>query len=123
MLLIHVNIFEDDEYVGLCWRSLNVGLHVADILRFVELPNDAAVDSGRSHVFNCLAKGNPTPTVTWQRSGVDASFKLDILPNNSLIIRIAKPEDSGFYACIAENDRGKIMKDFTIMIIGGLTNF
>ncbi len=89
-----------------------------DILRFVKLPNDAAIDSGQSHVFNCLARGNPSPTVTWQRSGVESSFKLDILPNNSLIIRNARPEDTGFYACVAENDRGKIMKEFTVMVIG-----
>ncbi len=67
-----------------------------------------------------MAKGNPKPVVTWQRSGVDASLRLDILPNNSLILRNARPEDTGSYACIAENDRGKIMKEFTVMVIGML---
>eukprot|EP00794_Sanderia_malayensis_P015668 gene15668-17248_t len=96
-----------------------------DILKFTRLPSDAAVDAGQSHVFNCLAQGFPTPKVTWQRSGVDASFKLDILPNNSLIIRNARPEDTGFYACVAENDRGKIMKEFTVMVIvhGGFSQW
>ena len=89
-----------------------------DILRFVRLPEDRKIDPGSSHVFDCVASGDPKPTVTWQRSGVALSVPLDILPNNSLIIRDAREDDSGFYACVAENDRGKIMKDFTVSVVG-----
>ena len=82
------------------------------------LPEDVRIRQGVSYVFNCIARGNPPPVVTWQRSGVEIDAPLSILPNNSLVINIARPEDSGFYACVAENDRGKIMKDFTVMVVG-----
>lgn len=82
------------------------------------LPEDVRIKPGISYVFNCIARGNPTPVVTWQRSGVELDAPLNILPNNSLVINNARTEDSGFYACVAENDRGKVMKDFMVMVVG-----
>ena len=90
----------------------------SDVLQFVVLPEDVRIRQGVSHVINCLARGTPPPVVTWQRSGVEIDAPLNILPNNSLVINNARIEDSGFYACVAENDRGKIMKDFTVMVLG-----
>ncbi|XP_065067753.1 hemicentin-1-like isoform X2 [Rhopilema esculentum] len=96
-----------------------------DILRFVVLPEDTRIKAGVSQLFSCIASGNPTPVVTWQRSGVAMDTPLYILPNNSLVINNARLEDGGFYACVAENERGKIMKDFivTVVVNGGFSQW
>lgn len=99
-------------------QSLWFFYFISDVLRFVALPEDVRIRPGVSYVFNCVARGNPPPVVTWQRSGVELDAPLNIMPNNSLVINSARIEDSGFYACVAENDRGKIMKDFMVMVVG-----
>ena len=57
-------------------------------------------------MLECVAEGNPTPTVTWLLNRVpvnltDNSFQL--LDNNSLLVSEASQDTVGLYTCIAEN--------------------
>ncbi|XP_005733181.1 hemicentin-1 isoform X1 [Pundamilia nyererei] len=57
----------------------------------------------------CRATGSPTPTITWQKEGINiptTGGRSTILPNGSLQISKASLSDSGMYICVAQNPAG-----------------
>lgn len=67
------------------------------------------VDQGQTVMLYCNAEGDPVPSVTW----LDPSLRplspvgrLRALPNGSLEVRYAQPQDSGTYVCVASNAAG-----------------
>uniref|UniRef100_A0A8C4YVH8 Down syndrome cell adhesion molecule like 1 n=1 Tax=Gadus morhua TaxID=8049 RepID=A0A8C4YVH8_GADMO len=60
----------------------------------------------------CSSVGEPTPTVKWTKESEDsaAPVALDkervILSNGTLVLRMVKAEDSGYYTCTATNTLG-----------------
>uniref|UniRef100_UPI0037E8BCE3 leucine-rich repeat and immunoglobulin-like domain-containing nogo receptor-interacting protein 1 n=1 Tax=Semicossyphus pulcher TaxID=241346 RepID=UPI0037E8BCE3 len=70
---------------------------------------EVRVDQGHTVVFYCNAEGNPVPSVTWlnlQLKPVSHTGRIRALPNGSLEVRYAQPQDSGTYLCVASNAAG-----------------
>ncbi|XP_062852794.1 contactin-4 [Trichomycterus rosablanca] len=67
------------------------------------------VAKGSSVRLECFALGNPVPSISWRRG--DASpfpGKMKINHSNGVLeIPYFRPEDAGFYECVAENSRGR----------------
>uniref|UniRef100_A0A8C7Z9H1 Roundabout, axon guidance receptor, homolog 1 (Drosophila) n=1 Tax=Oryzias sinensis TaxID=183150 RepID=A0A8C7Z9H1_9TELE len=68
------------------------------------VPVDGTVD------LNCMAAGNPTPTILWRKDGVLVSThdsRVKQLDTGALQIRYAKLGDTGTYTCIASTPSGE----------------
>ncbi|KAI5619496.1 contactin-4-like, partial [Silurus asotus] len=67
------------------------------------------VVKGSSVRLECFALGNPVPSISWRRA--DRSpfpGKMKINQSNGVLeIPYFRPEDAGFYECVAENTRGR----------------
>lgn len=70
---------------------------------------EVQVDQGHTVMLYCNSEGDPVPSVTW----LDPSLRplspvgrLRALPNGSLEVRYAQPQDSGTYVCVASNAAG-----------------
>ena len=58
--------------------------------------------------MNCVARGNPTPSLSWERMGHGVVLERDanrytIFPNGTLKIVSVEKEDEGRYLCTATN--------------------
>lgn len=72
-------------------------------------PQDVRVDQGHTVVFYCNADGDPSPSVTWldpTLAPLTPNGRIRALPNGSLEVRYAQPQDSGSYRCVASNAAG-----------------
>ncbi|XP_062980026.1 inactive tyrosine-protein kinase 7 isoform X2 [Elgaria multicarinata webbii] len=85
-----------------------VHLTVAVYISFRLKPEDTTVYPGHTAVFQCQAEGDPLPQIQWK--GKDRILepekflpRIQIMPNNSLVIYDVTTEDSGKYTCIAGN--------------------
>ncbi|CAL8325836.1 unnamed protein product [Merluccius merluccius] len=68
-------------------------------------PSIADVQEGQSLVLNCVAPGNPLPSVTWTRAGGRLSSNHQILGNQLRIVS-ASSDDSGDYICRVVSNHG-----------------
>ena len=68
---------------------------------------DQSVPPGSSAHFNCLAKGNPTPNVTWlfNTEPITPSNRFQILGSSLRIIDVT-PQEEGVYQCLSDNGIG-----------------
>ncbi|GLG93674.1 Protein sidekick [Gryllus bimaculatus] len=83
---------------------------------WVAEPVDAEVPMGGAVTLPCAAEGSPPPTVLWKKESgpspspyqdlnlVMANYK--ILPNGTLRVEGARPEDRGYYLCQATSGIG-----------------
>ncbi|XP_063001881.1 leucine-rich repeat and immunoglobulin-like domain-containing nogo receptor-interacting protein 4 [Elgaria multicarinata webbii] len=74
-------------------------------------PQGVSVEEGSQANFTCRSDGDPPPIVFWvspQNQTLDASRKgrIMVLPDGTLRIQYALPEDSGLYRCVASNVAG-----------------
>lgn len=70
---------------------------------------EVRVDQGHTVMLYCNAEGDPGPSVTWfdpLLRPVLPVGRLRSLPNGSLEVRYAQPQDSGTYVCVASNAAG-----------------
>jgi PTK7 protein tyrosine kinase 7 len=77
--------------------------------RFKVKPTNTTAHEGSFVVMHCLAIGDPTPTVQWDKnSRVDIldSSRFRVLANGSISISEVFAEDSGKYGCTAGNNGG-----------------
>ncbi|MCJ8729308.1 hypothetical protein PDJAM_G00104640 [Pangasius djambal] len=67
------------------------------------------VIKGSSVRLECFALGNPVPSISWRRAdGSPFPGKMKINQSNGVLeIPYFRPEDAGFYECVAENSRGR----------------
>ena len=72
--------------------------------------------------IRCPVSGLPTPSVTWQKDGVQltAEGKLSISSDNALVIEGAAVDDSAEYTCSVKNVAGTDSESSTVKIIGEL---
>ena len=97
-----------------------VFLFLSVVPTFIKVPQSALVDVGTTIAFDCVADGHPKPLIMWERSGASLKWPMQVLSNGSLLVRNARVEDAGEYACLAESDQGKIMAVFTLIVKGKL---
>lgn len=70
---------------------------------------EVRVDQGHTVMLYCNAEGDPVPSVTWLdplHRPLSPVGRLRALPNGSLEVRYAQPQDSGTYVCVASNAAG-----------------
>ncbi|KAJ0032742.1 hypothetical protein NQD34_002823 [Periophthalmus magnuspinnatus] len=72
-------------------------------------PVDMDVILNNPVTLPCKATGSPTPTITWQKEGINIPTTggvYTVLPNGSLQISRSSVLDSGTYICVAQNTAG-----------------
>ncbi|XP_039986184.1 roundabout homolog 1 isoform X3 [Xiphias gladius] len=73
-------------------------------------PTNQTVAVDGTVVLNCVASGNPNPTILWRKDGVLVSThdsRVKQLDTGALQIRYAKLGDTGTYTCIASTPSGE----------------
>ena len=78
-------------------------------------PTSDTVTENQTATFYCSADGNPTPTVTWSRTGDTEPISS---PHNKLEIRNATYNDSGDYVCTAKSILGEVQKQVKLFVEG-----
>ncbi|KAL0994173.1 hypothetical protein UPYG_G00118740 [Umbra pygmaea] len=94
-------------------------LTVREAPQFVVRPRDQIVAQGRTASFPCETKGNPQPTVFWQREGTqDLLFpsqpaqgdsRVSVSVSGELTISSVQRSDAGYYTCQALTVAGSIL--------------
>nr|XP_054760040.1 protein sax-3-like [Lytechinus pictus] len=84
---------------------------------FTEVPFDTLAIPGETITLPCVAEGEPTPTIRWEKKdGVLPVNRHTILLDNSLKITNAEASDSGTYVCSAQNTWGDKSVDVIVTI-------
>ena len=78
-------------------------------------PTSDTVTENQTATFYCSANGNPTPTVTWSRTGDTEPISS---PHNKLEIRKATYNDSGAYVCTAKSILGEVQRQVKLFVEG-----
>ncbi|XP_030135337.4 hemicentin-1 [Taeniopygia guttata] len=73
---------------------------------------------GGNAMLNCEVRGDPPPTIQWNRKGVGVqiSNRIRQLVNGSLAIYGTVNEDAGDYKCVATNDVGVVERSLTLTL-------
>ena len=76
--------------------------------------------SNTTITIRCPVSGVPTPSVIWQKDGVEIGEgdKLAILDDHTLVIKEADLEDDANYTCTIQNAFGKDEVSSIVRIIG-----
>jgi len=69
-------------------------------------PETQTIGQGQSSELKCIASGNPTPKITWEKVGGDLTSPNIVESGNTLMVRNALEKDGGMYLCTAENAGG-----------------
>uniref|UniRef100_A0A4W5KY34 Roundabout guidance receptor 2 n=1 Tax=Hucho hucho TaxID=62062 RepID=A0A4W5KY34_9TELE len=94
-------------------------LTVREAPQFVVRPRDQIVAQGRTATFPCETKGNPQPTVFWQREGsqdllfpsqpAQGDSRVSVSVSGELTISSVQRSDAGYYTCQALTVAGSIL--------------
>ncbi|KAH9522455.1 Roundabout 1, partial [Dermatophagoides farinae] len=109
------NVTEEDEGLYICQAENLVDRisHSATLIvhskpTFLIEPKDVRVTMNSMARFDCVANGNPRPSVFWNKEGNQFLMFPDnkyerfmVTPEGSLIISPVKKEDKGYYVCSA----------------------
>ncbi|XP_030318926.1 peroxidasin homolog [Calypte anna] len=91
-------------------RTLPVQLAVTPrvIPVFLHPPQDVVAETGQDVAITCTAQGDPRPTITWVKEGIQIteSGKFHISQDGTLSIQDLGVAEQGRYECIARNPFG-----------------
>ena len=77
---------------------------------------------GSRAILDCVATGNPTPTVTWRHDSVPlpnpAIPRIQQSANNSLLISGVERSDEGEYLCQASSEAGEATITVELRVYG-----
>ncbi|XP_049752935.1 hemicentin-2 isoform X2 [Elephas maximus indicus] len=83
------------------------------------LPDLSATEG--SHAFlPCTARGNPEPSITWEKDGQPVSGaegKFAIQPSGELLVKNSESQDAGTYTCTAQNAVGRARRRVHLTIL------
>ncbi|KAK6632671.1 hypothetical protein RUM43_013441 [Polyplax serrata] len=113
LLITHVSpedegiyICDAENVVGKITARASLTVHSPPI--FIKKPQNQKVGLNGIATFECVAKGNPPPSVFWTKEGSqvlmfpgNAYGRLHVTPEGSLRIQGTQREDSGFLVCSA----------------------
>ena len=97
--------------------------------KLIEKPSNVSVVAGKTFELHCQAQGHPEPVLSWQKDG-GTSFpaaddrRMDFLPTSKvyvIVIRDAKPGDTGKYTCSAKNEAGFVNATAFVTVLGKRT--
>ena len=109
------------------FREVMSSFHSVDTerLEFVNVPVNQTASLGSNVTFNCFARGDPKPTILWEKvndsGSVQYNLKTEILPGNGdsilsqLVITEVKSKDYGIYRCVAKNS---VEEKISIAVLG-----
>ncbi|XP_030391160.1 hemicentin-2 isoform X4 [Gopherus evgoodei] len=104
---------------GKATLQLQLAVHVPPI--FTEQPRDRTLNRGERLIFGCVAKGNPMPRITWTLNNKPVRAGIWEQSGQSTLQREAvTKEDTGTYACVAENSVGSIKAIAFVYVKGTL---
>ncbi|KAA0703843.1 Protein turtle -like protein A [Triplophysa tibetana] len=85
---------------------------------FTETPPPAVeVFVGRSVTLKCAAQGNPRPSITWSKDGVQIKSQNNV-KNGSLSVHAVSRETRGMYKCQVSNTEGEVAHITVVKVIG-----
>ncbi|RWS05559.1 inactive tyrosine-protein kinase 7-like protein [Dinothrombium tinctorium] len=92
-------------------ETINATIQIDIIVspKFVVLPSSLKVFEGEYVTFDCVAEGDPKPTIHWDKDNSLNSFdspRFVFYSNGTLFINGTLPEDEGKYGCTAGNSGG-----------------
>ncbi|KGL83017.1 Contactin-6, partial [Tinamus guttatus] len=74
--------------------------------------------------WECKAKGKPSPSYSWLKSGQPLMSEERIhIENGTLIIAVLNMSDSGLYQCVAENKYDTIYASAELRVIAAVHDF
>ncbi|ELW47320.1 Immunoglobulin superfamily DCC subclass member 3 [Tupaia chinensis] len=91
--------------------SRRARVQLASLSRFHQHPESVQVERGGVARFQCLIRGVPEPSISWERNGTalntaDHDHRVTLLPGGILHITSVSPADVGIYRCVARNVAG-----------------
>uniref|UniRef100_A0A8C9TIF2 Roundabout2-like n=1 Tax=Scleropages formosus TaxID=113540 RepID=A0A8C9TIF2_SCLFO len=100
--------------------------------QFVVRPRDQIVAQGRTATFLCETKGNPQPTVFWQKEGTQnllfpnmpqqLDSRFSVSPGGELTVSSVQRSDAGYYICQALTVAGSIMAKAQLEVTDAMTD-
>nr|XP_023683554.1 roundabout homolog 2-like isoform X2 [Paramormyrops kingsleyae] len=100
--------------------------------QFVVRPRDQIVALGHMAIFACETKGNPQPTVFWQKDGSQnllfpsmpqqTDSRFSVSPSGELTIAAVQRADAGYYVCQALTVAGSIMAKAQLEVTDAMTD-
>ncbi|XP_067585037.1 hemicentin-1 isoform X1 [Pseudorca crassidens] len=83
-----------------------------------DYPSNWIEPLGGNAILNCEVKGDPAPTIQWNRRGMDIeiSHRIRQLGNGSLAIYGTINEDAGDYTCVATNEAGVVERSMSLTL-------
>ena len=83
-------------------------------------PERIQIYEGSEIHLNCIATGNPKPTITWQRVLGKMPSSNKIMPNGTFYLNRVRKEHSGMYQCKAMNAVGTSTAIAIILVQGNV---
>ena len=86
----------------------------------MNIGDNVTAASNTTITIRCPVSGVPTPSVTWEKDGVQLldGEESSITDDKSLMIRRAEVPDSAKYTCSVQNSFGKDASSAVVRIIG-----
>ncbi|XP_023961842.2 hemicentin-2 isoform X1 [Chrysemys picta bellii] len=104
---------------GKATLQLQLAVHVPP--SFTEQPRDRTLNRGERLILGCVAKGNPMPRITWMVNNKPVRAGIWEQSGQSTLQREAVTrEDTGTYACVAENGVGSVKAVAFVYVKGTL---
>ena len=99
--------------------SQAASLQVREKLKFTMAPSGRKLELGSSSKVHCRAQGSPAPVVRWAKEGLPLLSWPDHIEdvNGTLYFHGVRPDDPGYYTCIATNSQGLINTTVYIDVI------
>ncbi|CAJ1064984.1 cell adhesion molecule-related/down-regulated by oncogenes isoform X1 [Xyrichtys novacula] len=111
--LVFVTVTRSDEGSYACAADSEQGtvtsasytVNVLEPVSITEGLTDQLVSPGSSARFTCLAKGNPSPNITWlfNAEPIDSSSPRFLISGSSLVVAEVTAEDQGVFQCLLDN--------------------
>ncbi|GFO01498.1 hemicentin-1-like, partial [Plakobranchus ocellatus] len=70
---------------------------------FITKPTDKELTINTNFQLTCIARGVPTPAITWMLNGQPLAAAPSVNGVSTLVVRSAMKEDAGEYTCVATN--------------------
>ncbi|XP_013793895.2 inactive tyrosine-protein kinase 7-like [Limulus polyphemus] len=89
--------------------NATINVEVVVMPRFTVTPADTEAYEGYPVMLHCKAKGDPQPSIQWDKDNVLKGFdknRFQVLNNGTLYIKEAHMNDKGKYGCTAGNSGG-----------------